>query len=47
MNGAAASIGEAAVRREGGDVTVVSAMRGVHESLAAADQLAGRASKPR
>ena len=40
MNGAPASLGEAAVRREGGDVTIVSAMRGVHESLAAADTLA-------
>ena len=42
MNGAATSLGEAAVRREGGDVTVVSAMRGVHESLAAAERLAER-----
>ena len=42
MNGATASIGEAAVVREGGDVTVVSAMRGVHESLAAAEQLAAK-----
>jgi len=40
MNGAPASLGEAAVRREGGDVTIVSAMRDVHESLAAADTLA-------
>jgi len=40
VNGATAAIGSAAVRREGGDVTVVSAMRGVHESLAAAEQLA-------
>jgi pyruvate/2-oxoglutarate/acetoin dehydrogenase E1 component len=42
VNGAAAAIGSAAVRREGGDVTIVSAMRGVHESLEAADRLAGR-----
>jgi len=32
-------LGEAAVVRPGGDVTIVSAMRGVHESLAAADML--------
>jgi acetoin:2,6-dichlorophenolindophenol oxidoreductase subunit beta len=42
VNGASASLGEAVVRREGGDVTVVSAMRGVHESLEAAEQLAGK-----
>jgi pyruvate/2-oxoglutarate/acetoin dehydrogenase E1 component len=41
VDGASATIGEAAVRREGSDVTIVSAMRGVHESLAAADRLAG------
>jgi pyruvate/2-oxoglutarate/acetoin dehydrogenase E1 component len=40
-NGAAAAIGKAAVVREGTDVTLVSAMRGVHECLAAADTLAG------
>jgi acetoin:2,6-dichlorophenolindophenol oxidoreductase subunit beta len=40
VNGASASLGEAAVRRAGSDVTIVSAMRGVHESLAAADKLA-------
>ena len=40
VNGAPAALGEAAVRREGGDVTIVSAMRGVHESLAAAERLA-------
>jgi pyruvate/2-oxoglutarate/acetoin dehydrogenase E1 component len=40
VDGASAAIGTAAVRREGSDVTIVSAMRGVHESLAAADALA-------
>ncbi len=40
VNGAAAPLGEAAVVRAGGDVTIVSAMRGVHESLAAAERLA-------
>jgi acetoin:2,6-dichlorophenolindophenol oxidoreductase subunit beta len=40
VDGAAAPIGAAAVRREGRDVTIVSAMRGVYESLAAADTLA-------
>jgi len=34
-------IGRAAVVREGSDVTVVSAMRGVHEAVAAAERLAG------
>lgn len=34
-----AEIGKAKVLREGGDVTLVSAMRGVHECLAAADLL--------
>jgi acetoin:2,6-dichlorophenolindophenol oxidoreductase subunit beta len=42
VNGAAASLGEAAVRRAGSDVTIVSVMRSVHESLGAADQLAGK-----
>ena len=41
VNGASARIGEAAVVREGGDVTLVSAMRGVHECLDAAGTLAG------
>src|SRR5262249_48160223 len=41
-NGAPAAIGGAGVRREGGDVTIVSAQRGVHESLAAAETLAER-----
>jgi acetoin:2,6-dichlorophenolindophenol oxidoreductase subunit beta len=40
VDGAAVPIGTAAVVRQGGDVTIVSAMRGVHESLAAAEQLA-------
>jgi acetoin:2,6-dichlorophenolindophenol oxidoreductase subunit beta len=35
-------IGRAAVVREGSDVTVVSAMRGVHEAVAAAERLAGQ-----
>jgi len=39
VDGGGASIGAAAVRRQGSDVTIVSAMRGVHESLAAADRL--------
>src|SRR6185369_16151745 len=33
-------LGRAAVVREGGDLTIVSAMKSVHDSLAAADQLA-------
>lgn len=40
-DGGGASLGEAAVVRRGGDITIVSAMRGVHESLAAAETLAG------
>ena len=35
-------LGRAAVVREGADVTLVSAMKGVHDCLAAADLLAGR-----
>jgi pyruvate/2-oxoglutarate/acetoin dehydrogenase E1 component len=35
-------LGRAAVVREGSDVTIVSAMKGVHDSLAAAETLAGR-----
>jgi pyruvate/2-oxoglutarate/acetoin dehydrogenase E1 component len=38
----AAALGRAAVAREGSDVTLVSAMKGVHDSLAAADLLAER-----
>jgi acetoin:2,6-dichlorophenolindophenol oxidoreductase subunit beta len=41
VDGAAVPLGKAAVVREGRDVTIVSAMRGVHESLAAAELLAG------
>ena len=33
-------LGRARVAREGGDVTIVSAMKGVHDALAAADELA-------
>jgi pyruvate/2-oxoglutarate/acetoin dehydrogenase E1 component len=40
IDGTPVAIGEAAVVREGRDVTLVSAMRGVHECLAAADTLA-------
>jgi pyruvate/2-oxoglutarate/acetoin dehydrogenase E1 component len=35
-----APLGRAAVVRDGGDVTIVSAMKGVHDALAAAEQLA-------
>jgi acetoin:2,6-dichlorophenolindophenol oxidoreductase subunit beta len=35
-----AEIGKAAVRREGNDLTIVSAMKSVHDCLAAAEQLA-------
>src|SRR6202007_1516572 len=34
-------LGRARVVREGGDVTLVSAMKGVHDCLEAADRLAG------
>jgi acetoin:2,6-dichlorophenolindophenol oxidoreductase subunit beta len=34
-------LGKAAVAREGGDITIVSALRGVRDSLEAAEQLAG------
>jgi acetoin:2,6-dichlorophenolindophenol oxidoreductase subunit beta len=34
-------LGKAAVVREGADITIVSALRGVHDSLDAADELAG------
>jgi acetoin:2,6-dichlorophenolindophenol oxidoreductase subunit beta len=40
IDGAQVPIGKAAVVREGRDVTIVTAMRGVHESLAAAEKLA-------
>jgi pyruvate/2-oxoglutarate/acetoin dehydrogenase E1 component len=39
VNGAAARLGEAAVVREGSDITVVTAMKSVHDSLEAADAL--------
>jgi pyruvate/2-oxoglutarate/acetoin dehydrogenase E1 component len=39
-NGDVLPLGQAAVVREGGDVTLVSVMKGVHDCLAAADQLA-------
>ena len=38
-NGDVLPLGQAAVVREGSDVTLVSAMKGVHDCLAAADQL--------
>jgi len=41
VNGDVATIGEAAVVRPGDDVTLVGAMRTVHECLAAAEMLAG------
>ena len=41
VDGASVPLGKAAVVRAGRDLTIVSAMRGVHESLAAADVLAG------
>jgi pyruvate/2-oxoglutarate/acetoin dehydrogenase E1 component len=40
VDGQSVPLGEAAVVRAGGDVTILSAMRGVHESLAAAETLA-------
>jgi pyruvate/2-oxoglutarate/acetoin dehydrogenase E1 component len=40
VNGAAARLGEATVVRPGRDVTIASAMRGVHQSLEAAELLA-------
>jgi pyruvate/2-oxoglutarate/acetoin dehydrogenase E1 component len=39
VDGAQARLGEAAVVREGNDVTLVTAMKGVHDSLEAADEL--------
>jgi len=41
VDGDVATLGEAAVVREGSDVTVVSAMRLLHECLTAAEKLAG------
>jgi acetoin:2,6-dichlorophenolindophenol oxidoreductase subunit beta len=40
VDGASAALGEASVLREGNDVTIVSAMKGVHDSLQAAEALA-------
>jgi pyruvate/2-oxoglutarate/acetoin dehydrogenase E1 component len=40
VNGDIVPLGNARIARVGGDVTIVSAMNGVHESLAAADLLA-------
>ena len=39
VNGAAGRLGEAAVVREGTDVTLVTAMKGVHDALEAAERL--------
>ena len=41
LDGAPVPLGKANLVRAGGDVTLVSAMRGVHECLAAAEALAG------
>jgi pyruvate/2-oxoglutarate/acetoin dehydrogenase E1 component len=41
-NGDVATIGEAKVVREGGHVTIATAMRGVHEALAAAEELSAQ-----
>jgi pyruvate/2-oxoglutarate/acetoin dehydrogenase E1 component len=41
VNGDVGTIGEAAVVREGSDVTLISAMRTLHECLGAAETLAG------
>jgi pyruvate/2-oxoglutarate/acetoin dehydrogenase E1 component len=42
VDGEPVELGRARVVREGGDVTLVSAMKGVHDCLAAADLLAGQ-----
>jgi pyruvate/2-oxoglutarate/acetoin dehydrogenase E1 component len=39
VNGAPGQLGVAAVRREGGDITLVTAMKGVHDGLEAAEAL--------
>jgi len=39
LNGATAELGKARVAREGRDITIVTAMKGVHDSLEAADTL--------
>ena len=41
VNGAVGTLGEASVVREGGDVTLVTAMKSVHDALEAADVLDG------
>jgi acetoin:2,6-dichlorophenolindophenol oxidoreductase subunit beta len=41
VNGEVGRLGEAAVVREGGDVTIVAAMKSVHDSLEAAEALGG------
>jgi pyruvate/2-oxoglutarate/acetoin dehydrogenase E1 component len=43
VNGAVGKLGEASVVREGGDVTLVTAMKSVHDALEAADRLDGDA----
>jgi acetoin:2,6-dichlorophenolindophenol oxidoreductase subunit beta len=40
VNGVEARLGEASVVREGADITLVTAMKGVHDALEAADELA-------
>jgi acetoin:2,6-dichlorophenolindophenol oxidoreductase subunit beta len=42
LNGDAVELGKAAVVREGSDVTIVTAMKSVHDSLEAAEALSGR-----
>jgi len=39
LNGATAELGKARIAREGRDITIVTAMKGVHDSLEAADAL--------
>jgi pyruvate/2-oxoglutarate/acetoin dehydrogenase E1 component len=41
VNGAVGKLGEANVVREGSDITVVTAMKSVHDALAAAERLDG------
>ena len=41
VNGAHVPLGQAAVAREGNDITLVTAMKSVHDALAAADALEG------
>jgi pyruvate/2-oxoglutarate/acetoin dehydrogenase E1 component len=42
VNGDVVPLGRARVVREGDDVTIVTALKSVHDALAAADELAGR-----